>query len=123
MPEYMSDNKSNEVIDAALHYSDTLEEKISLSGRFGLQLSFYLQGIDNYLDLIDDYFAPLNVERDELRQTDKLFTASRSERTAKQFYNYYADQCRYLTQMLNLNLHFQLKPVSYSVAAKELINV
>jgi hypothetical protein len=27
------------------------------------------------------------------------------------------------TQMLNLNLHFQLKPVSYSVAAKELINV
>lgn len=36
MPEYMSDNNRTEIINGELHYSDTVEEKISLSDRFGL---------------------------------------------------------------------------------------
>ncbi|VAX30984.1 hypothetical protein MNBD_NITROSPIRAE03-1942 [hydrothermal vent metagenome] len=38
MPEYMKDNLDTEVVDGELHYSDTVEEKISLSDRFGLWL-------------------------------------------------------------------------------------
>ncbi|MFT4844521.1 MAG: putative AAA+ superfamily ATPase [Glaciecola sp.] len=47
MPEYMSDTEGTEVIDAALHYADMLEDKISLSDKFILWLSFYPQSIDN----------------------------------------------------------------------------
>jgi predicted AAA+ superfamily ATPase len=46
------------------------------------------------MDLIDSYFTPVNGGRDELRKAAKLFAAtrgSRSRRTAKQFYSYYAD--------------------------------
>ena len=41
VPEYMQDNLDSRVVDGELHYADAIEEKISLSDRFGLWLSFY----------------------------------------------------------------------------------
>ena len=41
LPEYMTDNTSAQHIDGELHEAEAVEEKISLSDRFGLWLSFY----------------------------------------------------------------------------------
>ena len=41
LPEYMSDNTGTAFVEGELHQSEAVEEKISLSDRFGLCLSFY----------------------------------------------------------------------------------
>ena len=41
LPEQASDNDGARVVDTELHHRDAVEEKISLSDRFGLWLSFY----------------------------------------------------------------------------------
>lgn len=93
LPEYMKDNMDSKVIDGELHYSDTIEEKISLSDRFGLWLSFYQPNQDGFLEIVDSYFPEFKGDRSTLHEAAKMFAASRasrSGRTAKQFYNYYS---------------------------------
>ena len=41
VPELGQDNLDSKVIDGELHYNDAIEERISLSDRFGLWLSFH----------------------------------------------------------------------------------
>ncbi len=93
MPEYMQDNLDTKIVDGELHYSDAVEERISLSDRFGLWLSFYQPNMQNYLKIIDYYFRDFKGDREVLRAAAKDFSmsrASKSGRTAKQFYNYYS---------------------------------
>jgi predicted AAA+ superfamily ATPase len=53
LPERMSDNEGyRHVDDGDLHPGETVEEKISLSERFGLWLSFYPFRQDDYLDIV-----------------------------------------------------------------------
>ncbi len=52
VPERMSDNLQTRVEDAELHESEAVEEKISLSDRFGLWLSFYPFRQDAYLQVV-----------------------------------------------------------------------
>ena len=52
LPEQMSDNLDTKLVDGEVHYSDSIEEKISLSDRFGLKLSFYPQHTQTYLDIV-----------------------------------------------------------------------
>ena len=95
MPEHMKDNLDSKVVDGELHYSDAIEEKISLSDRFGLWLSFYQPNLDGYLKIVDSYFPDFKGDRTQLHDAAKLFAsarASKSGRTAKQFYNYYSDK-------------------------------
>jgi len=94
VPEYMQDNLESGVIDGELHYSDAIEEKISLSDRFGLWLSFYQPNLQGYLDIVDSYFSDYEGDREVLHEEARRFAmsrASRSGRTAKQFYNYYSN--------------------------------
>jgi predicted AAA+ superfamily ATPase len=49
MPESMQDNLDSTMVDGQLHPSDSIEEKISLSDRFGLWLSFHPFTQDQYL--------------------------------------------------------------------------
>ena len=51
MPEYMDENLEARHIDGEIHPGETVEEKISLSERFGLWLSFYPFDQDHYLDI------------------------------------------------------------------------
>jgi predicted AAA+ superfamily ATPase len=91
--ESMRDNQGTEVRDGELHYSDTVEEKISLSDRFGLWLSFYQTNLEGYLEIVDSYFADYAGDRQALHEAAKQFAmlrASRNGRTAKQFYNFYS---------------------------------
>lgn len=100
VPEIRQDNNDSQMQDGELHYSDALEEKISLSDRFGLWLSFYQPDQDTYLEMVEGYFRDdkkslLYKDRAELhRQAVRFATsrASRSGRTAKQFYQYFYQQ-------------------------------
>ncbi|MGZ8165742.1 MAG: ATP-binding protein [Methylobacter sp.] len=93
LPEYMKDNLDSKLVDGELHYSDAIEEKISLSDRFGLWLSFYQATMDGYLEIVDSYFPHYQGDINTLHEAAKMFAlsrASKSGRTAKQFYNYYS---------------------------------
>ena len=52
LPEEMADNQNAKIIDGQLHQGDAVEEKISLSDRFGLWLSFYPFRQDDYLEIV-----------------------------------------------------------------------
>jgi predicted AAA+ superfamily ATPase len=80
-------------VDGEVHYSDAVEEQISLSDRFGLWLPFYPQPVQGYLDIVDSYFPGYAGDRDALHRAALEFAQSRaakSGRTAKQFYNFFA---------------------------------
>jgi predicted AAA+ superfamily ATPase len=60
MPEYMSENlQTKHGADGELHPGETVEEKISLSERFGLWLSFYPFRQDDYLDIVYHWLRTL----------------------------------------------------------------
>lgn len=91
--EYQRDNQLTVIGDKEIHYGDAVEEKISLSDRFGLWLSFYQGSFSDYLKIVDAYFEKLHCNKEELHKQAKIFAtyrASRSGRTAKQFYNFYS---------------------------------
>lgn len=51
LPESMTDNQQAKMVGDELHPGEAVEEKISLSDRFGLWLSFYPFSQDAYLDV------------------------------------------------------------------------
>lgn len=97
VPEYLSDSTGSIVKDGELHYADTVEEKISLADRFGLWLSFYQGTQEEYLHTVAHYFKAVEVDREVLMAEAKRFAqvrASRSGRTAKQFYLHYMQRLK-----------------------------
>ncbi|GHC16312.1 ATP-binding protein [Aidingimonas halophila] len=50
LPESLSDNEATQLVGDELHHGDAVEEKISLSDRFGLWLAFHPFNQDTYLD-------------------------------------------------------------------------
>ena len=94
LPETMQDNLASKMVGDELHYADAIEEKISLSDRFGLWLSFYQPDQDGYLRIVDSYFRDYQGDRAQLHREAIRFAqtrASRSGRTAKQFYNDFSE--------------------------------
>jgi len=93
IPEFFKDNDEVTVENGEIHYGDNIEEKISLSDRFGLWISFYQGNLNEYLEIVDSFFPGLsNDKREELHNEAKKFASlrsSKSGRTAKQFYTLY----------------------------------
>lgn len=89
--EYQRDNEGTKVgNNGEIHYGDSVEEKISLSDRFGLWLSFYHGTQAEYLKVVESYFKDYSGDLEVLHKEALLFAqsrASKSARTAKQFYN------------------------------------
>ena len=91
MPEYMSENQQSQMLEGELHLSEAIEEKISLSERFGLWLSFHPFNQAQYLCIVDHWVNKLDVNNDdpELMHRAALKWAlehgSRSGRVAWQF--------------------------------------
>ncbi|WP_295886473.1 ATP-binding protein [uncultured Thiohalocapsa sp.] len=91
LPEFQRENREARVIDGEIHHGESVEEKISLSDRFGLWLSFqpFTQG--QYLAVCRHWLTRLgaaavdgpDVERAALQWA--LRRGSRSGRTAYQF--------------------------------------
>jgi uncharacterized protein len=95
LPEYQTDNAGTRLVEGELHFSDAVEEKLSLSDRFGLWLSFYQPDLRGYLAIVDSYFPRYSGDRQALHEAARLFAmsrASRSGRTARQFYNAWSGQ-------------------------------
>lgn len=92
MPEKMSDNASYiHDDDGDLHPGETVEEKISLSERFGLWVSFYPFKQDDYLDIVAYWLNSFSCTQAQIEaaRADALRWAlqrgSRSGRVAWQF--------------------------------------
>ena len=92
MPEYMSENLSAQhQSDGEIHPGETVEEKISLSERFGIWLSFYPFRQDDYLDIVYYWLRELGCKPEDVEasRTEALQWAlergSRSGRVARQF--------------------------------------
>ena len=92
MPERMSDNAGYTSDDNGdLHPGETVEEKISLSERFGLWLSFYPFKQDDYLDIVAHWLGSFGCDAAQIEAArgDALRWAlqrgSRSGRVAWQF--------------------------------------
>ena len=94
VPESMQDNRNSGLVEDELHYADAIEEKISLSDRFGLWLSFYPPNQEQYLAMVEHYFRDYHGDREALHHAAKQFSqakgGARSGRTAKQFFNSYS---------------------------------
>jgi predicted AAA+ superfamily ATPase len=92
LPEKFSDNETyRHVDDGDLHPGETVEEKISLSERFGLWLSFYPFRQDDYLDIVRHWLKHFGVPDAHWAQAEPealrwaLQRGSRSGRVAWQF--------------------------------------
>ncbi|HWH47408.1 MAG TPA: ATP-binding protein, partial [Burkholderiales bacterium] len=68
MPEYMQENLETKYLGEEIHPGESVEEKISLSERFGLWVSFYPFDQDEYLVIVDYWLGQLGVgERDRAK--------------------------------------------------------
>ncbi len=52
VPEYESDNRGAMLVEGEVHHGEAVEEKISLSGRFGLWVAFHPFSQDLYVDVV-----------------------------------------------------------------------
>lgn len=93
MPESMQDNLDSRVDDGQLHPSDAIEEKISLSDRFGLWLSFHPFTQQQYLDVVEKALQKHGLAMSEEIKNEAIRFAtqrgSRSGRIACQFAIYW----------------------------------
>lgn len=92
--EYQADNEQSRVVGREIHHGDVVEEKISLSDRFGLSLSFYPINEAQYFQIVDHLFGEV-ADRDRLHILARRFSmerGGRSGRTARQFYNQFVGE-------------------------------
>lgn len=86
MPEFMQDNVGK---GGEIHPKEAIEEKVSLSDRFGLWLSFYPFDQNEYLAAVANWLADFGLDLDDTARHAALNWAqmrgSRSGRTAYQF--------------------------------------
>lgn len=90
LPEYMSENQTSQIIDNELHHGEAVEEKVSLSERFGLWLSFHPFSQDDYLAIVEYWLNSLGYPQlDAAARREALMWSrtrgSRSGRVAWQF--------------------------------------
>ncbi|MBK1708709.1 MULTISPECIES: ATP-binding protein [Marichromatium] len=102
LPEFHSENREARVVDGELHQGESVEEKISLSDRFGLWVSFHPFSQTQYLAVVRHWLerlehAGLNEDWPEIERAAlqwALRRGSRSGRTAWQFARDWAGRMR-----------------------------
>ncbi len=97
LPEHMKDNLTyTHTDDGEVHPGEVIEEKISLSERFGLWVSFYPFSQDEYLIIVAQWLSSFNVDAAAIQAAKPealvwaLERGSRSGRVAYQFARDYA---------------------------------
>ena len=100
LPEYFAENLETKHVGEEVHPGESVEEKISLSERFGLWISFYPFAQDEYLAAVERWLAHFGVAtptstRDADERTREalqfaLQRGSRSGRVAWQFARHWA---------------------------------
>ena len=100
LPEYFAENLETKHVGDEVHPGESVEEKISLSERFGIWISFYPFGQDDYLAAVAGWLAHFGVKapassREQEQRTREavqfaIQRGSRSGRVAWQFARAYA---------------------------------
>ncbi|MCE1243645.1 ATP-binding protein [Oryzomicrobium sp.] len=96
MPEYFSENAETKVVDGEIHPGEAVEEKVSLSERFGLWVSFYPFDQDAYLNIVNHWLGYFGLTPAEIAAAERdalnwaLGRGSRSGRVGWQFAKDYA---------------------------------
>jgi predicted AAA+ superfamily ATPase len=97
LPEYMAENLTyTHTADGEVHPGEVVEEKISLSERFGLWVSFYPFSQDEYLQIVAQWLSALGINQAQVAEARAealvwaLERGSRSGRVAWQFARDYA---------------------------------
>ena len=97
LPEYMADNLTyTHTEDGEVHPGEVVEEKISLSERFGLWVSFYPFSQQEYLTIVAQWLSSFDVPAQAIEEARPealvwaLERGSRSGRVAYQFARDYA---------------------------------
>jgi predicted AAA+ superfamily ATPase len=100
MPEYFAENLETRHVGGEVHPGESVEDKISLSERFGLWISFYPFAQDDYLAAVERWLAHFGVaagakpgDSDERTREALQFAlqrGSRSGRVAWQFARHWA---------------------------------
>ena len=90
LPEAMRDNLETRHVDGDIHPSETVEERISLSERFGIWLSFYPFDQAQYLEIVRYWLAFYGIKKMTVSAREEalrwaLTRGSRSGRVAWQF--------------------------------------
>ncbi|MEJ2529464.1 MAG: ATP-binding protein [Gammaproteobacteria bacterium] len=95
LPEFMSENQASRMVGEELHLADSLEEKIALSDRFGLWLSFHPVDQNTYLRMVESHLPEFQGDREQLQRAALQFAqvrGVRSGRTAHHFARHYRQQ-------------------------------
>ncbi|WP_288387080.1 ATP-binding protein [uncultured Acinetobacter sp.] len=93
LPEFMHENTPVTKVDVPqykeLHPQEAIEEKISLSDRFGLWLSFYPMDQNLYLEIVEHYIVQAGLAFDETVRAESLrWSQSRGQRSGRAAYQF-----------------------------------
>ena len=95
LPEYMKDNLTyTHTDDGEVHPGEVIEEKISLSERFGLWISFYPFSQDEYLAIVAQWLRHFGVSEPALssaRQPALVWALERGSRSGRVAYQFARD--------------------------------
>ncbi len=94
MPEYMHENLETRYVGEEVHPGETVEEKISLSERFGLWVSFYPFDQDHYLEIVRYWVGILGAgggDEGELHREALQWALSRGSRSGRVAWHFARD--------------------------------
>jgi len=92
VPEYMQENLEAKNVGTEIHHGEAVEEKISLSERFGIWLSFYPFRQDEYLDIVRHWLEEMGARLDdEARSAALQWALSRGSRSGRSAYQFALD--------------------------------
>ncbi|MGD9951975.1 MAG: ATP-binding protein [Burkholderiales bacterium] len=94
MPEYMAENLETKYVGDEIHPGETVEEKISLSERFGLWVSFYPFDQDEYLEIVAHWLETLGCgprEAEAAREESLQWALQRGSRSGRVAYQFARD--------------------------------
>lgn len=103
LPEYESDNRGAMLVNNEIHHGEAVEEKISLSGRFGLWVGFHPFSQDQFLEVTRQWVNRMAARHgmeglwnEEARQAAILWCRQKGDnsgRIALQFANHWVGSC------------------------------
>jgi predicted AAA+ superfamily ATPase len=98
VPEYESDNRGAMMVEGEIHHGEAVEEKMSLSGRFGLWVAFHPFSQDLYVDVVRRWAEKLAAQAGErvewtraAEQEAILWSQKKGDRSGRIAYQFACD--------------------------------
>ncbi len=98
VPEYESDNRGAMMVEGEIHHGEAVEEKMSLSGRFGLWVAFHPFSQDLYVDVVRRWAEKLAAQLGErvawtkaAEQEAILWSQKKGDRSGRIAYQFACD--------------------------------